>query len=111
MEAFSAAADVRAIGDIIQHPRVRVERRVDEADGAFACDEALLVDLHTCVSVPLAKLRVAGHGTYECEHRSEERRGQTAAVPMIIQAVSICPEISSVGCYIWDTKRIDHKCQ
>lgn len=40
LEASGAAIRVRAIGDVVQSPRMLVEDRVDESDGAFAGEGA-----------------------------------------------------------------------
>lgn len=47
LEALGATADVGTVGDVVEHPRERVEDRVDEADGALANASAVLVQLQT----------------------------------------------------------------
>ena len=43
-EALGAAAGIVAVGHVVHHLRVGIESRVDEAHGAFAGRDALLVD-------------------------------------------------------------------
>jgi len=79
LETCTSAAWIRAVHDIVQHLRMRVQRRVDEADGSFTSCGTLFVD--------------------ERDDRAEDRRTQAAAIDVVLSEVFVAEKVTAV-CYL-----------
>ena len=100
METTGAAVGVGSVRDVVEGPRVLVQRGLDESHGTFAVGRTFLVDL--CIEIRSAaedgKMKEKRDGCiYQSDHRRPDGRRETGAEPVAERLLHSGKQICTVG--------------